>query len=184
MHTHTTHTSCVHTPQTHHTWCRRFAIVRTCCALILVCSLCVTCLCVSCVRVSSVCVCVYVCGGGGCSQFCENFAVPPVLGSTSWLKQHQVVDPGVSYVFQCVAVCCSVLQCVAAPICECRGVPLSPSSYTCVHTRTHPHTYAHMLDVPATSAASFRLSVSLYLSVCLYLSACVYLSAYLSVRLV
>jgi len=27
-------------------------------------------------------------------QFCENFAVPPVLGSTSWLKQHQVVDPG------------------------------------------------------------------------------------------
>jgi len=27
-------------------------------------------------------------------QFCENFAVPPVLGSESWLKQHEVVDPG------------------------------------------------------------------------------------------
>ncbi|EKX47108.1 hypothetical protein GUITHDRAFT_107021 [Guillardia theta CCMP2712] len=28
--------------------------------------------------------------------FCENFAVPPVLGSANWLKNHAVVDPGAS----------------------------------------------------------------------------------------
>jgi hypothetical protein len=34
------------------------------------------------------------CGLALNEQFCENFAVPPVLGSESWLKQHEVVDPG------------------------------------------------------------------------------------------
>ena len=37
----------------------------------------------------------------GVSQnFCENFAVPPVLGSEQWMKSHQVVDPGA-----CVCAC-------------------------------------------------------------------------------
>jgi hypothetical protein len=28
------------------------------------------------------------------SQFCENFHVPPVLGSATWMQSHEVDDPG------------------------------------------------------------------------------------------
>jgi len=34
------------------------------------------------------------CGVEVDQHFCDNFAVPPVLGSPQWLAQHQVVDPG------------------------------------------------------------------------------------------
>ena len=34
------------------------------------------------------------CGLALDNLFCENFAVPPVLGSEVWMKSHEVVDPG------------------------------------------------------------------------------------------